>query len=271
MASSVNKAPTGPALVKNEPPPKTKTKASRILPFERVTFAKQLEILRAYAAASLQGTVSNAEVASIVGLAPETVSMCNGFYSSVGFIQKGEGGWIVAPDVQAFHRAFDWNKETASHKLAPLLQSSWFALALQSNLSFRPHDEDEAIELLADAANASRDHKRQLRMLLELLEAAGLILRDGTHLKSRVTSMPEQSAAQRPETPKEQSGETPPARPKVATAFSQIAQGTMRFNVSFDMDLSELSNWRPDRIATFLNGIAQILAAKAEVEKTAGS
>jgi hypothetical protein len=63
----------------------------------------------------------------------------------------------------------------------------------------------------------------------------------------------------------------PPARQgaRVTTAFSQMAQGAMRFNVSFDVDMSEMASWRADRIAAFFNGLAQVLAAKAEVEKTA--
>src|SRR5216683_2161994 len=82
MASSV-KAPTGPALVKNEP--KSKTKPSRVLPFDRVTFTKQLEIVRAYAAASAQGTrsVPNTEVAATIKMAVETISSCNAFLSSI--------------------------------------------------------------------------------------------------------------------------------------------------------------------------------------------
>ena len=50
-----------------------------------------------------------------------------------------------------------------------------------------------------------------------------------------------------------------------------LAEGAMRFNVSFTVDMAEMANWRADRIAAFFAGIAQVLAAKAEVEKTAGT
>jgi hypothetical protein len=275
MASSAKNA-TGPELVKGEQP-KSKLKPTKSLPFDRVQFTKQLEILRAYAAASAQGTktATNIEVAAIVGMAAETVSMCNGFFTSLGFIQKGDSGWIVSQEVQAFFRAGDWNKDTASHKLSPLVQASWFAQALLPRLSFKPIDEEEAIGLLADVASAGQDYKRHLKMLVDYLEAAGLVLRDGTMLKLRAAATSESNPA-RQEPTKESAAESPvpagiPKAAKVVTAFSQMAQGAMRFNVSFDVDMSEMANWRADRIAAFFSGIAQVLAAKAEVEKTAGS
>jgi poly-D-alanine transfer protein DltD len=174
---------------------------------------------------------------------------------------------IVAAEVQAFFQASDWNKLTAGHKLAPLIQPSWFGQALITKLSFKQvMEEDEAIEIIAAAAPAGKEHRRALKMLIEWLEASGLVQRDGTQLKS-VTAPPTNQSRQ--DAVGESAGESPTPRPKVATAFSQMAQGTMRFNVSFDVDLSEMANWRPDRIEKFFGGIAQVLAAKAEVEKTA--
>src|SRR6266851_5711450 len=120
MASTV-KTPAGPELVRE-----SKSKPNRVLPFDRVQIIKQLEILRAFAAASNQGTkaVTNVEAAGIVGMAPETLSACNAFFISIGLIQKGDGGVLVSPEVQAFFRAHDWNKDTAAHKLAPLLRTT---------------------------------------------------------------------------------------------------------------------------------------------------
>jgi hypothetical protein len=273
--ASIAKAPiaSGPELVsKEEPKAKSKNKGTRTLPFDRVTFSKQLELLRAYAAASSQGTksVTNIEVSGIVGLAPETVSMCNSFLSSVGFIQKGEGGWLVSAEVQSFFRAFDWNKETASHKLAPLVRNSWFAQAIIPKMSFKSLEEEEVIGLLADASAAGPDYKKNLKMLIECTEASGLIERDGNLLRARsVSSTPD--SANTPKEPVTENNTQARPVPKVATAFTQMAQGAMRFNVSFDMDLAEMADWRPDRIAAFFSGIAQVLAAKAEVEKAAAT
>jgi hypothetical protein len=35
--------------------------------------------------------------------------------------------------------------------------------------------------------------------------------------------------------------------------------------------MQELANWRPDRISAFFAGIAQVLAAKGEVEEVAAT
>lgn len=274
MASTV-KTPAGPELVKDEQA-KSKSKPSRILPFDRVQFAKQLDVLRAFAAASNQGTksVTNVEAAAIVAMAPETLSACNAFFVSSGLIQKGEGGMLVSPEVQSFFRAYDWNKDTAAHKLAPLLRVSWFAETLLPRLSFKPMDEEEAITQLGDAATASPDCKKQLKFLIDFLEASGLAQRDGTLLKPGPMFADSGTVRQEISIPKESpAAESIGAAPKlkVATTFSQMAQGAMRFNVSFDVDMTEMANWHPDRIAKFFHGIAEVLSAKAEVEKTAGS
>ena len=34
--------------------------------------------------------------------------------------------------------------------------------------------------------------------------------------------------------------------------------------------MAEFSNWQPDRISAFFGGIAQVLAAKAAIERNAG-
>lgn len=261
---------SGPIAIDDEAE-KPKTQPTRTLPCDRVTFVRQLEILRGYAAASGQGSkaVRNSDVAATIGMAQETISACNAFFSSVGLIQKGEGGWIVSSEVQAFFRAYDWNKETASHKLAPLIQQAWFSQALLPKLGFRQMAEEDAISQLADASTAGPEYRRALRLLIDCMEAAGLILREGDVLKIRNSQSSEPVSEPTKSTESITGDPVSRPTPRVSTAFSQMAQGAMRFNVSFDVDMSEMANWRADRIAAFFNGLAQVLAAKAEVEKTA--
>lgn len=269
---------SGPVLLDDDKPksknPPTKNQPTKTLPHDRVPVARQLEIIRGYAAASAQGSkaVRNIDVASTIGMAQETISSCNAFLSSIGLIQKGEGGWIVSPDVQAFYRAYDWNKDTASYKLGPLVQQAWFSQFLLPKLGFRPMDEEEAVSQLGELSAAGPDFRRALRMLIDYMEAAGLIQRDGGLLKPRNPQVSSASSEPIPEPQKQNEPATdtaPRPGPRVTTGFSQMAQGAMRFNVSFDVDMSEMANWRADRIAAFFNGLAQVLAAKAEVEKTA--
>jgi hypothetical protein len=187
-------------------------------------------------------------------------------------IQKNDGtSWSISAEVLAFFRAYEWNKETAANKLAPLLQASWFAQALIPKLSFRPLGEEEAVSILGETVVAAPEYKKSLRMILEFMDAAGIIQRDGNQiiLRSGASSASDQpKTVQQEQKPMEQN-EATPRSPKVATSFSQMAEGAMRFNISFSVDMVEMASWKADRIAAFFSGIAQVLAAKAEVEKTA--
>src|SRR5258708_6814325 len=77
------------------------SKPTKSLPSERITFSRQLDILRGWAAASgpLRKAVSNNEVAKIVDMQPTTVSMLNAFFASTGLLVKTEGGYVPAEEV----------------------------------------------------------------------------------------------------------------------------------------------------------------------------
>src|SRR5690348_4741415 len=167
------------------PTKQTVSRPTKFLPSERITFTRQLDILRGWAAAAgtLRKIVGNNEVAKIVNMQPSTVSMNNAFYASIGLLNKSEGGYSPAEEVTAFLRAWEWNKDTAPHKLAPVLARSWFYETLSSKLEFGPRTEADCLQDLGDAANASQDYKNNLRMLLEYLSAASLIQREGDLVK----------------------------------------------------------------------------------------
>src|SRR5437867_10717172 len=82
------------AKKKAKPGPKPATeRPSKYLPTERITFAKQLDILRAWAAASGPAgkVATNDDVAEIVRMQPSTVSLANPFLASGGLIVKTDG------------------------------------------------------------------------------------------------------------------------------------------------------------------------------------
>src|SRR5437762_5574893 len=108
-----------------------RTRPKKILPTDRINFSKQLDLLRAFAAASGPSgrTVTNNDVAVIVGLKASTVSLANPFFSDVGLLLRADGGYTPSSAVVAFSRAFEWNRETASHKLATVISETWFAQA----------------------------------------------------------------------------------------------------------------------------------------------
>jgi hypothetical protein len=263
--------PAPPRMKAAKPAAAAVSKPTKYLPTDRITFTRQLDILRAWAAASgpLAKTVTNNDVSEIVKMQASTISMANAFFSSVGFLVKNENGFIPAPEVLAFLRNYEWSPESAPQKLAPLLLKSWFADALLNKLSFGAMSEDECIQNLADASAAGPDYRGQLKTLLDYLAAAGLIQRDGNLVKKGNSNMTAASAAASNETPTPAKQESPtPDLSKTMPSLFGTTEGQVQFNIAVKVSMGEFANWQADRIAAFFSGIAQVLAAKAKVEKT---
>lgn len=245
---------------------------TQVLPTDRITFEKQIEILKAYAAASESGTkpVSLQQVSELVRMAENTVSLSNSFLSSVKLIDKTERGYLPDAAAVEYLRALDWNAETAGRKLAARLEETWFGKALLPRLSYRPLDEQEALTALAEASSAGTRYKRKLAILLDYLELAKLIVRkDGRIVKTNSqVGVPEHgSQTMASSKPADEPPARPPRETRVATAFDQTPQGVINFNVSFKVDMSEVATWEPQQISAFFAGIAQVLAAKTNIEK----
>jgi len=148
---------------------------------------KQFDIIIGYSIAfdkAGQKPISNAEVASLVGLASATVGMMNAFNMDVGILQRTDGGkFIPSNEARECARMYQINPERAWPKLAPLFERSWFGEELIAKLRLRSISESEAIEDLAEVAHAEKDHLPQLRVALEFLEKSGLITREGGLIK----------------------------------------------------------------------------------------
>lgn len=291
MSSTPTSLP-GPTIVKESPPDKSskrklgrpkskpkeraeaKVKPSRVLPTDRITFERQLDILRAYAAATDNGNkpTSLEAVAGVLKMVVGTVTLANRFFINVGLLQKNDSGFLPAPEVVNFLRAYSWNTETASHKLAPLIQTTWFAEALIPKLRFGTLEEEQAITSLAEASGAEPEYRKQLRMLIDYMVAAGLIQRDGNMIKLAQSTTPTAEAPPPPQSSVEQpqmSVTETQNRNRVLTAFTQTPEGSVNFNIQIRVGMEEFSGWGADRIAAFFAGLAQVLAAKAKIEKDA--
>jgi hypothetical protein len=266
-----------PIKAKNKtqkPAQKERGKLTKILPTDRMAFPKQLDVLRAYAAihASTSKVVTNHEVAAMLKpkLQPSTISMANPFLASIGLLEKAEGGYTPSSEVCAFLRAYEWNSETAAHQLAPLLKTSWFGQAILPMVTFSSISEKEAIEKLGQASSAGPEYRVQIRCLLEYLSASGLIDREGGQLKSvKPTALAVDGSVKNGRLA--ETGSAPPVEPaesaRINTGFAQSPEGAIQFHISIRVGMSEFGGWAPDRIAAFMSGIAQILAAKADVEQ----
>lgn len=237
------------------------------LPTDRISFKRQLELLRAHAAASEGGTktVKNADVAGMVKLNASTVSLANPFFEKTGLLERINGGYLPSAEVLSYLRAYEWDPETAAHKLGPVIQVAWFGTVLLKKLAFRPMEVKEAVQELADASSSGSTKKRknQLGVLLEYLEVAGLIERDGTRIR-RATIRREMSTTPSPADAKPSPS---PKAPPAHTAATVPGGGGVNFQIAVNVDMAELSGWGADRITAFFSGVAKVLSAKANLRE----
>jgi len=169
---------------------------SRVIPTSRLTFQKQVEIIRAYGAAydALKGPVGIEDITGYVKMAAATVSQTNAFLTEVGLVRKEGRRFVPAAEVQAMNRLYDVSKDKALTKLAPLFEKAWFGAWVMPKLRFRPMAEEEVVHELFEAATAEAAHLPQIRMLVDYLVLVGLVDRDGALLRVKNGCCPEGSA-----------------------------------------------------------------------------
>lgn len=160
---------------------RVKSRPVKNLPTDRLSFEKQLSVLRGYAAASGpdKKAVGNNEVSQIVGLHAGTISNCNPFFAESGLLIRDGQKYRPSEEVVAYASSYQWDQEKAVAKLAPVLETTWFAQTLKPKLSFRSFSREEAVAFLAEEAKASPEYKVQLEMLLDYLSFAGVIAAEG--------------------------------------------------------------------------------------------
>lgn len=234
-------------------------RATKKLPSTRLGFSKQLDILRAFAhLSSGNQPVHYTKVAEAVQAHESNVSTMNPFFVENGFLIKSGNGQLPSAAVQEFGRKYSWNKDTAAHALAPVVSATWFAEALLNRLHFNPLTTDQGIEILAAACSAEPDAKPQLRMLIDYLDASGLLRRENGQL---IAIRREQPQPPTPEPAVElKASPVTPGAPVIGTPAA--SPGNISFQVSVDVNMADLAGWPADRITAFFTGVAAVIAAQ---------
>lgn len=167
--------------------PSKRTTLSKILPTSRLTFQKQVDIIRAYGAAydAGNGPVGIEDITGYVNMAASTVSQTNAFLTDVGLVRKDGRRFVPSPEVQAMNRLYDVSRDKAHAKLAPLFEKAWFGAMVMPKLRFRAMAEEDLVHELFEAATAETSHLSQVRMLIDYLVLVGLVERDGAVLRAK--------------------------------------------------------------------------------------
>jgi hypothetical protein len=140
-------------------------------------------------------------------------------------------------------------------------------------LTFGSIEEDAAITILAEACSAAPEYRKELKQIIEFLCAGGVVARDGSQVKLARGVIEAQPPNIPPTTRQDEIvKETPAQKPgKTVQTQLQSTAGGVTFAVNVTVDMAEFATWRPERIQAFFRGIAEVLAAKADVEKSGGA
>lgn len=198
-----------------------KSKPTKTLPTDRVSHDSQLGVLRAYAKASEdagRGAVSNNDVAKYSSIAGSSISLCNQFFVDIGLLIREGLKQRPADVVFAYDQACDWGGERPAAKLAPLIASSWFGRSLLAKLSLKSMTLSESLAFLAEECRAAPEYKPNVQLLLDYLEAVGLIAIDANTV-SKVR--PNGNGADDPPPP-------PPPPPQPGSGADQLAHAAMK-------------------------------------------
>ncbi|TFH72382.1 hypothetical protein E3V39_12440 [Gammaproteobacteria bacterium LSUCC0112] len=173
--------------LEQDPPPArpSQSKSKYNLPSAKLAVQNQFTLLKAFAVASTDARkpVSIQDIADIQGLSPNSVSICNPFFVESGLIHKSGHSFTPCQEVIAYRQRLEWEDLDAGKKLAPVIRNTWFSEALVLRLQMNPITEDNAVQVLSEVSSAHPSERRQLSMLLDYMEFAGIIARDGNMVR----------------------------------------------------------------------------------------
>ncbi|MGD0822564.1 MAG: hypothetical protein ABSA71_17670 [Desulfomonilia bacterium] len=250
-----------------------KPKPSKILPSDRLSFEKQVHLIRAYAILSGNDRkpVMNQALADMLKVHPASISTANPFFSDIGLIIKGPNGYTPSEAVFAFNNAYEWGPDTAGLKLSPIIKDTWFATEIRNRLSFAPLPEKEVIAKLAAVSSATKEYQSPLQILVEFLIFSGIVRREGDMInivKSSAVNPPGPNGntigtivkTNVPPSPDVPSNDVPPKQ-NVNDTLPPSVDG-ITFSVNIKVAMAEMQGWQPDRIAALFEGLAKVITAK---------
>lgn len=267
-----------------ETPPPTATRQkqparlrpSRALPTDRAKFDTQTEALRAFPRASNRGDVpvGSADVAARLSIGEATAALVNGFFVEAGFLTKeGKGRYKPVEAVNEYERLYDFDKDEARKQLAEPLRKSWYFTSVESELRTGKVAEGILVNVLARAAGAAGDRKPQLELILDWLEYAGLIVREGGDV-----TLADGATASTPPKLEDDGGLDDPGAGASGdagevttedgangprTKLPPQAAHILGFSFEFSITADDLAKLTPEQITALFEAVGKVMAIKA--------
>jgi hypothetical protein len=205
-----------------------RTPPSRTLPSDRLAFAKQLAALRAYTVvyeSNGNKPVTNNAAGDVINMAGSTLLVTNPFFCEMKLLKRqtdtesDEAAFVPTAEALTYHKAYEWDPGTAGEKMKGLFERTWFAEALVPRLKFREYEDREALTVLAEACGATKEYEERLKVLLDYMAFAGVIVREGGKIRAVSGRMAERASEPAPAVASPETREAPQAVPSDLAEF----------------------------------------------------
>lgn len=273
-----------------------RSRPRKSLPTDRLKREVQLRVLEGFA--KLSGTdrryvtSENVQQTAVRDVSLNTLPLSNAFFVETGWLEKKGRGTFAATEALINYRrraAMNPDDPRARQELRETMKDAWYWAPLRGQLEFGGSSEDDAIQILMFEANAAPEHGRQLRMLLEWVEWAGLIRRDGDRWVLADAGTPAETNDPHTDADDESGGDggqggsagqadersgPPPAdlpRPqdksRVKPAEPLRPPSVVSFAFSFDLTAEDLAKLGPEQIQAVFTSVGQVMSIRATLDK----
>ncbi len=177
-----------------------RTKLTHVLPTDRLSIEKQLQIAKAYCVifSSEQKAISVEQAGTVV--APTSVRLMIPFFVDINFLfDCDDKGHIPNKALQDYFRIEEIDPERAKQHLQAILASTWFGKTVLNKLKIAATKQSTIRDDLLIESNASKNHAKKIQTLIDWLIFSNLISLKGELLEiNKETSLdsqpPQQSA-----------------------------------------------------------------------------
>jgi hypothetical protein len=245
---------------------------SRALPTDRLKFEVQVDALKALAVSSDNGkhSVGADDLATRLNLSPASAGLNNMFFTEMGLATKeGRGRYKPTPVTCEFARKHSFDAKAAGPVLGPAFSKTWCFQEVQRQTAMGRVTKDQMVRVLADAAQASNDHRVQLVGVLDWLSYAGLI-----EVKNDVVTVSSESTVDlAPDPPAAGAAEgitaDPPGERSTKKDQGAPSIGEPSLSLSFDLALTanDLQRLSTEQITALFQAVGAVVAIKVAVNR----